>query len=69
MTTGQGSSVSALHTDTILGLTQQRTITESFDHFLGFPLKAFTPKAGLHPTPPAGDLNRDHTLGPEQTAM
>lgn len=64
-----GSLVSALHTETISGLTQQCTTTESLATSWVFPLKAFTPKFGLHPTLPGDDLNRAQTLRPGQTAM
>lgn len=64
-----GHSACTLHSDTLSGLTQQSTTTESFDHFLGFHLKALTPRAGLHPTLPGDDLNRVHTLRPGQAAM
>lgn len=46
-----GSLVSTLHTETIPGLTQQSTSTESSDHFLGFPPQSFHTQRwpALHP--------------------
>lgn len=53
-----GSTVSSLHTETIPGLTQQSTSTESSDHFLGFSPQSFHTQGWPAPHPVRDDLSR-----------